>query len=268
MKSLIDVLFALTCALYLSAAVLFGVHLAGRRADTRLPSTLMSVATALHAVHIVVFSWLLHACPVEGVHFPLSVAAMLMSAAYLAGKRFIAVDAVGAVIAPLALTALLASRFVAEDTAAGPRLKSVMLPFHVTMNLVGIALFSFASASALLYLLQEKRMKAKLVSRSENRLPPLDTLDRAGHRFLIAGFPLLTLGIVTGTVWAAKIQTGSFADNLRTALGYATWGLVATVLLLRASAGWRGRRAAYGTLASFGCAVLVLLVYWLRGGGA
>jgi ABC-type transport system involved in cytochrome c biogenesis permease subunit len=48
-------------------------------------------------------------------------------------------------------------------------------------------------------------------------------------------------------------------------LGYVTWLLFAGVLLLRAAAGWRGRRAAYGTIAGFGCAMLVLLFYLLRG---
>jgi hypothetical protein len=36
------------------------------------------------------------------------------------------------------------------------------------------------------------------------------------------------------------------------------------VLLLRAAAGWRGRRAAYGTIAGFGFTVLVLLLYLVR----
>ena len=42
--------------------------------------------------------------------------------------------------------------------------------------------------------------------------------------------------------------------------GTATWTLFAAVLLLRAGAGWRGRKAAYGTIAGFSFAVLVLLV--------
>jgi ABC-type uncharacterized transport system permease subunit len=50
----------------------------------------------------------------------------------------------------------------------------------------------------------------------------------------------------------------------RAAFGYLSWGLFGLVLLLRAAAGWRGRRAAYGTIAGFGFTVLVLLLYLVR----
>jgi len=46
--------------------------------------------------------------------------------------------------------------------------------------------------------------------------------------------------------------------------GYVTWLVIAGVLFLRAAAGWRGRRAAYGTIAGFAFAVLVLVVYLVR----
>ena len=61
---------------------------------------------------------------------------------------------------------------------------------------------------------------------------------------------------------------GGNAAVLRTVLGYTTWGLLATVLLLRQIIGLRGRRAAYGTLAGVLCVLLVLLVYAVRGAAA
>jgi ABC-type uncharacterized transport system permease subunit len=96
------------------------------------------------------------------------------------------------------------------------------------------------------------------------RLPPLDALDRAEHRFLLGGFPLLTIGIITGTLWARRVEMGASADVLRAAFGYVTWLVIASVLFLRAAAGWRGRRAAYGTIAGFGLAVVVLVLYLTR----
>ena len=49
--------------------------------------------------------------------------------------------------------------------------------------------------------------------------------------------------------------------SVRAFLGYATWILVAGVLILRALAGWRGRRAAWGTLAGAVCVLIVILMY-------
>jgi hypothetical protein len=96
------------------------------------------------------------------------------------------------------------------------------------------------------------------------RLPSLDALDAAEHRFLLIGFPLLTLGIVSGTAWAHKLTSGASGELLRAAFAYLTWIVFAGVLLLRAVAGWRGRRAAVGTLLGFFFAVLVLVVYLVR----
>ncbi|MEO5730930.1 MAG: cytochrome c biogenesis protein CcsA, partial [Byssovorax sp.] len=107
-------------------------------------------------------------------------------------------------------------------------------------------------------------IKAKKLPAGRSVLPPLDTLDRAVHRFLVAGFPLLTLGIISGTYWARKLESGSPDEVVRTIFGYATWLLIAGVLLLRAAAGWRGRRAAYGTIAGLACATTVLVIYLVR----
>jgi len=178
-------------------------------------------------------------------------------------RRRYRIDVVGAFVAPLALTFLLASRLVVA-TEPEQRYRSTILPVHVTVNLLGYALFSLAFAAAVTYLLQEKRLKEKRLLGIFRRLPSLDALDRAEHRFLLAGFPLLTIGILTGTYWAHEVEAGSATDIARAALGYATWVLFAAVLCLRAGAGWRGRRAAYGTIAGFTFAVLVLIVYWIK----
>jgi ABC-type uncharacterized transport system permease subunit len=261
-----DALFLATALTYLFASILFVANLMGSdNKRTRFAPRVVAIGALLHAAHIVVSSYVWHVCPVEGIHFPMSVVSMLMVVAYVAMRRRYHIDAIGAFVAPLALTSLLASRFVGGGTIdPSPRFKSAMLPFHVTMNLLGIALFSLAFAAATLYLVQEHLLKAKRVEGLFQRLPALDSLDNAEHRFLLAGFPLLTLGILSGTIWARRVEAGGAADIARAVLGYAMWLLAAAVLLLRAAFGWRGRRAAYGTIAGFGFAVVVLILYLLR----
>jgi ABC-type uncharacterized transport system permease subunit len=262
-------LFLATALAYLAACGLFLAYLSNERFARagKLAPRLVAVGAALHAVHIVVASLVWHVCPVQGIHFAMSVVSMMACVLYLVMRSRYRIDVVGAFVAPLALTFLLASRFVGSQVALGdasPGLKSAILPIHVTVNLLGDALFTLAFAAAVAYLWQEKLLKQKRVDGLFRRLPPLDSLDRAEHRFLLAGFPLLTIGILTGTLWARHVEAGSAADIARAALGYATWVLFAGVLLLRAAAGWRGRRAAYGTIAGFGFAVLVLLLYLVR----
>lgn len=260
-----NVLFALTLAAYVGASAIFLRFLVRGKGDVgKLGPRLIALGAAFHAAHICVWSLILRVCPVEGIHFPMSVGAMAMCVAYVAFRRRYRLEVAGAFIAPLALTSLLASRFVGGGAEPGDRLKGAILPFHVSANLVGVALFGLAFSAAILYLVQERLVKKKRIDGVSRRLPPLDALDRAEHSFLLAGFPLLTIGIITGTVWARKVEMGATSDVLRAAFGYVTWLVIAAVLFLRAAAGWRGRRAAYGTIAGFGFAVLVLVLYLVR----
>ena len=265
LQTLADVLFGITTVAYLAASVLFIAFLAGH-ADgaVRWAPRLVALGVPLHAAQICVWSLVLHVCPVEGIHFALSVASMLVALVYLLARLRFKVDVVGAFVAPQALAFLLASRFVGGPIDAEPRLRGALLPFHVISNLLGIALFTFAFAAAVAYLLQERRLKHKKLDDKPERMPPIDALDRAEHRFLVAGFPLLTIGILTGTLWAREIEAGGAGEIARAALSYASWALIGGVLLLRAAAGWRGRRAAYGTIVGFGLTVLVMILYLVR----
>jgi len=260
-----NVLFLLTSATYVAASALFLRFLIRGKGDVgKLGPRLIALGATLHAAHICVASLVLKVCPVEGIHFPMSVASMVMCFAYVFARRRLRVEVAGAFVAPLALTSLMASRFVGGGAEPGEGVKSFLLPFHVTLNLFGVALFGLAFSAATLYLVQERFVKSKRIDGMSRRLPPLDALDRAEHRFLLVGFPLLTLGIVTGTAWASRLESGAAGETLRAAFAYLTWLVFAAVLLLRAAAGWRGRRAALGTIAGFFFAVLVLVVYLVR----
>lgn len=266
---LANLLFAATVAFYLGASALFVVPLltavsSGGRAvaGARWAPRLLSLGVPLHAAHIAVWSVVLHVCPVEGIHFSLSVGSMCACLAYLLVRNRYRIDAVGAFVAPQALVFLLASRFVGGVDEA-PRLRSALLPFHVASNLLGIALFALAFAAAVAYLVQDRRLKRKALDGIE-RLPTVEALDRAEHRFLVAGFPLLTIGALTGTFWAREFEAGGAADIARAALSYLCWAFIGAVLVLRAAGGWRGRRAALGTIFGFGLTLLVLAAYLLR----
>ncbi len=266
---LADVLFAATAGVYLAASVLFTLYLFGLAGKAWVwAPRLVALGVPLHAAQIVVSSLVLKVCPVQGIHFALSVASMLAAGVYVAVRTRFKIDVVGAFVAPMALTFLLASRLVAANVAEAHQFRSAILPFHVAANLMGVALFTLAFAAAVAYLVQEKRLKQKKLDGVMQRLPPLDALDRAEHRFLILGFPMMTIGILTGTLWAKEVEAGGAAEITRAAFGYVSWSLFGLVLLLRAAAGWRGRRAAYGTIAGFGFAVLVLLLYLVRDAAA
>ena len=122
MATLSDVLFVATAAAYLLASGVFLAYLVGRApvvTSARGP-WLLGVGAFLHGCHIVVSSLLLHVCPVQGVHFALSVMSLFACVVYLSVRVRYKVDVVGAFVAPLALTFLTASHFVAVMQLRAP----------------------------------------------------------------------------------------------------------------------------------------------------
>jgi ABC-type uncharacterized transport system permease subunit len=264
-----DLLLATTAVAYACASAAYFARLAGRTAGlVRAGKPLLAGGALLHSAHFVLVANVARACPVQGIHSATSVlgagAAWLFLVATTLRRSADtrrSLEIVGAFIAPFSLATLLAARFIGMGDPA-PTVRSAILPVHVTSVLLAVALFTVASALAATYLLQEKQLKQKKLSGLFQRLPPLDVLDRVSHRFLLAGFPLLTLGIVTGLVWIGRV--GADGSQVRQVLTYAAWLFFAGVLFMRSAGGWRGRRAAWGTLIGFGCAVLVFLVYLVR----
>jgi len=230
-----------------------------------LAPRLLGGAVVAHAAYICIASFVQHVCPVNSVHFLLSVTSVVAGGVYLVVRLRHRIDALGVLLAPLGLAFLLGTFFLGQP-AHGASASPAFLATHVLVNLIGVALFVLAGAAAILYLLQERRLKLKRPAGFG--LPPLDALDRAEHRFLLAGFPMLTIGVLSGTFWAKQLEFGTPDEVARIVFGYATWLLTGAVLLLRAAAGWRGRRAAYGTIAGLVCAMAVIAVYLTRPAGS
>ncbi len=258
-------MFAMAILLYGVASVLFYAEVITvgerRRERGKTPPRVLAGALASHSIYVVHASFVTQVCPIHSIHFMLSVASLLATTVYLGARLRFQIHALGLVVAPTGLVVTLGTFFMGR-AQPGQQLSASFIGLHVLSNLLGEALFLLACGAAVMYLVQERRLKKKLLP--SGGLPPLDSLDRAAHRFLVAGFPFITVGLATGTVWAQQLESGAPDEILRAVFGYAAWLLIAAVLLLRVLAGWTGRRAAYGTVAGFLCALMVLVVYLVR----
>jgi ABC-type uncharacterized transport system permease subunit len=266
MAELGTVTFYLALVAYSAAATLFFAHLARREQAvlTRWAPWLLGLAVLLHTTQVTIASFVTQTCPVESLQFGISLSAVMAGASYLLLRRRLNIDALGVAVAPLALMLLVGTQFVGSGSENN--LPRTLLALHITSNVLGFALFLLAGFAGAFYVILERRLKAKRVLAVHAKLPALDALDRAEHRLLLAGFPLLTFGAVTGAMFMHDVTHMSSAAWVRAVLAYATWVLVALVLILRRVAGWRGRRSAYGTLASVACVVAVVLIYVLQAG--
>lgn len=246
---------------YSVAATLFFVDLARpeRAKQSGLSLRVLEGALTLHVIRLglqIVFG----AVSAGSLKVALSLCAISVVGVYLLLRTRARIHAMGVVVAPLALTLLVGAEFL---TATGPAtdFPRTLLLMHIAASILGLGFFLLAGAAGGFYLFQERRLKEKRPSSLQGRLPPLDALDLTEHRLLLAGFPLLTFGIVIGAVFASRAESMTGVGLARSALAYASWILVAGVLVLRAVAGWRGRRAAYGTLAGVVCVLVVIFIY-------
>jgi ABC-type uncharacterized transport system permease subunit len=264
MEDLATISFSLAVIAYSVASTQFFLDLAKKRSSkgSTAAARALLVGAILHAVQIVTTSFFTGTCPVASMRFALSLAALVAVLVFLILRRGRQIDALGSFVGPVGLTFLVAAQFIG-DTVAPVGVSRAMLAFHVTANLVGLGFVLLAGGASVFYVLVDRRLRSKHLG-ALGRPPSLDVLDSIQHRMLLVGFPLLTVGAVSGGMFFSHIDVTSAISMARAILGYAAWCVVAGVLLLRALWGWDGRRSAYGTLTGVLFVSLVLLVYLLR----
>jgi cytochrome c-type biogenesis protein CcsB len=191
----------------------------------------------------------------------LSVYSWLIVGVYLLVQLEYHLTVLGCFVAPLAFLMALAGIAFGGAGELPPGLKTSWLYAHVTLALLGNAVFALAFGVSLMYLVQESRLKSKRMTALYKLLPSLERLDRLNYIFLVWGFPLMTLGILTGSVWAGVYWGDYWSWDPRQISSTITWLLYGSLLQGRIAAGWRGRRAALVTIVGF----VVVLGYFLWG---
>jgi ABC-type uncharacterized transport system permease subunit len=183
----------------------------------------------------------------------LSFLAFLTVGSYLLLRRSYQLPVIGAFVAPLVIAVLIPAHLAAgAQVPLDASVMGLILPLHIVVALAGIALFALGFGVAFMYLLLEREVKAKRLGAMFRRLPSLDLLDRLNYRLVVFGFVCLSITIVSGAFFVpASAAGGAFLFQPKQAFSLIAWGLVAAVVLLRHSVGWRGRKVAVATMAGF-----------------
>jgi len=90
-------------------------------------------------------------------------------------------------------------------------------------------------------------------------LPSSASLDRLAYRFIAFGFPIWTFGTICGAIWAQQAWGRYWGWDPKETWSFVTWTIFVGYLHARATAGWKGRRAA--VIALFGFASLFVTYY-------
>jgi ABC-type uncharacterized transport system permease subunit len=241
--------YELAAALYLAASVLGSLPRAGERA-ARGVIWLLGAGVLLHAVGFVELHRQTPPVPLDSFPAALSLIAWLTAAGYLLSLEVARVRAVGpwvgAVAGVLTLAADLALRWT-ELPAPGPQDSVAWSHAHVLLSSGGFSVLALASLAGLAYLTKERELKRK--RRSRFTLPSLESLDRFEHVSLSLGFPLLTLGVVTGFVWGASRGVSLWTGH--SLLLLVAWAVYLLPLSLRVLRHQRGHEPARDVVLGF-----------------
>ena len=256
-------IFVATAMLYAISCALFFAHLVrGDQQSMRWAPRVLGLATASHALFLTIDYVLAGNTPMEHIYGTSAVLSLLIALAYLGSMRKLRLTVLGAFITPVTLLLFLAAGLRGSVAPVPEHVRSALLPLHVAVNVLGIAAFALAFAAAVGYVIQEQLLRRKHVVGVFQRLPALDVLDSLGFKLVTIGFPLFTIGLLTGSIRAVRD-----GFHLSAGQGFAllAWLFFGCVLLARAAAGWRGRRAAIGTMLGFLFAMAAIGGYVLQG---
>lgn len=142
-----------------------------------------------------------------------------------------------------------------------PALHSYWLWIHVSTAIFCGAVFYIGAAGAVLYLFRDAyegrlaagRTAGKFFSSVMERLPSAASLDKFSYRINAAVFPLWTFTIIAGAIWAGDAWGRYWGWDPKEVWSFVTWVAYACYLHARATAGWKGRKAAYLALFAFAC---------------
>ena len=180
---------------------------------------------------------------------------------FLAWRRY-RIEALGAFVIPLALLAAAYSGVSVATAADIPSaFQQLWLGIHIFLAVLGYAALALTFGAGVMYLMQAQQLKSRQPGKLFHRLPSLSLLDELNGQALLLGFPLLTQGLITGSIWAKYVRGSYWHWSLTSLPLLLAWMMYAVLLSGRYTLGWRGKRAAFAAVVGF---LIVLASYFVH----
>lgn len=187
--------------------------------------------------------------PLSNMYESLVFFAICIAALYLVVERKTGRKELGVFVAFLTFLLLAYASFSpkigSEIRPLVPALQSNWLTAHVVTCFLGYAGFSVAFVSSSLFLFSSGK-------KEESRfLPPGPVLDDLSYRMIVFGFLFLTIGIITGSVWANSAWGSYWSWDPKETWSLITWIIYAAILHLRLMRSWTGVKIAWLSILGF-----------------
>jgi len=138
-----------------------------------------------------------------------------------------------------------------------PALKSNWLIAHVITCFIGYAAFAVAFGLSIMYLIRQRQPQGR--ESLLDRFPKPAVIDDLTHQMIVFGFLFLSVGIISGAVWANSAWGRYWGWDPKETWSLITWFIYAALLHARHLKGWHGRRIAWLAVLGF---MAVLFTYF------
>lgn len=260
---LLDVLFfrgALLAYLLSTLTYIFSL-LIRRVSPARAATWILTGAFGLHTLFFL-GEWLGKGYnPFLRIHDILSFFAWVMAGVYLVFQLRTKTRVLGAFVSPVVFVLMIISSIGIGGPITVPEvLQGGLVTIHAMLSVIGEALFTVASVAGLVYLIQDRLIKRRKSSMFMKLFPSLQDLDRINHFCLLWGVPLLTLGVVAGSIWARTVWGSHWQWDPKQIWTLTAWLIYAVLLHQRLAIGWKGHRTALLSVVAFVLLLAALLV--------
>jgi len=246
-------LFELSLTFYFAATIVSVVELLrGTKTTSQFILVFAVGGFILHTATIITRYVLAGHLPITSLHEASSFFAWCIVLIFFFLEYRYRVDLLGPFTMPVVFVLMLSSSILPREIKPlSPVLQSYWLGIHTFLAFLGDAAFATAFGIGIMYLIQEHHLKTKRLGGLFQRLPNLQILDEINYKLITLGFPLLTLAIITGALWAESAWGSYWRWDPKEVWSLITWFIYALVLHARLTAGWRGRKAAMLSIVGF-----------------
>jgi cytochrome c-type biogenesis protein CcsB len=142
-----------------------------------------------------------------------------------------------------------------------PALQSNWLTYHVMTCFLSYSAFAISFGASITYLLKAKKAVQKSApdTSSDELFPSAEALDDIIYKTIAIGFLLLSIGIITGAVWANYAWGSYWSWDPKETWSLITWFVYAAFIHARLTRGWRGKRTAVLSIIGFGAVLFTFL---------
>jgi cytochrome c-type biogenesis protein CcsB len=264
-NTLNDKLFGAAMMIYLLASIVYIIYAVSRNKKVGIAATLTALSGFLLNTAAIGIRWAetykagFGYVPLSNMYesmvfFAWSIMLIYLIFEYIYGYKVIGAGA--SVLAFLSIAVVSLNSSISSDLQPlVPALQSNWLTSHVVTCFVGYAAFAVSFAISVLYFFRDEDKEGD----KESMLPPRKVLDELSYKAVAVGFPLLTLGILTGAAWANYAWGTYWSWDPKETWSLITWFIYAAYLHARFTAGWRGRPLALLSVIGFGA---VIFTYW------